>query len=96
MPRQLLSFRLDVHEEEGVHPALLVVLVPRHQVRGWRRLLAADLCLMALTMSESPGLAPSRSPACSAFSLISFSRLTCGISRYIYNIYNIFIYLQYL
>ena len=95
MPRQLLSFRLDVHEEEGVHPALLVVLVPRHQVRG-RRLLAADLCLMALTMSESPGLAPSRSPACSAFSLISFSRLTCGISRYIYDIYNIFIYLQYL
>ena len=35
VPRQLLSFRLDVHEEEGVHPALLVVLVPRHQVRGW-------------------------------------------------------------
>ena len=99
-----VSVSMYMKRREFILPSLLSLYLDT-RVRGWRLLLAAHLCLMALTMRESPGLAPSRSPACSAFSLISFSRLTCRISSYIYtiytiyniyNIYNIFNYLQYL
>ena len=53
VPRQLLSFRLDVHEEEGVHPALLVVLVPRHQGEG---LAAAAGCSPLLDGAHHEGV----------------------------------------
>ena len=74
-----VSVSMYMKRREFILPSLLSLYLDT-RVRGWRLLLAAHLCLMALTMRESPGLAPSRSPACSAFSLISFSRLTCRIS----------------
>ena len=74
-----VSVSMYMKRREFILPSLLSLYLDT-RVRGWLLLLAAHLCLMALTMRESPGLAPSRSPACSAFSLISFSRLTCRIS----------------
>ena len=63
--RKFIDLILNVHKEERVHPTLFIVFVPS---KYWPLTFltwccADDLCLIALTICESSGLVPSRSPA---------------------------------